>query len=107
MDRFDFDTILYPVTMLHGMLEFWPTGTGSCPEKKMGILALKAMAKGPWPKGADRTRFSKCWYEPFSAKEDARMGLRFTLSILLRRNPSRRGRAVQTGFDTCGQIAAS
>ena len=46
----------------------------------MGILALKAMAKGPWPKGADKTRYPKCWYEPFSAQEDAQMGLRFTLS---------------------------
>jgi len=38
------------------------------------------MAKGPWPQGADRTRYPKCWYEPLSAQEDARMGLRFTLS---------------------------
>jgi hypothetical protein len=49
-------------------------------EKKMGILALKAMAKGPWPQGADRARYPKCWYEPLTDQEDIRMGLRFTLS---------------------------
>jgi len=49
-------------------------------EKKMGILALKAMARGPWPEGADRSKYPKCWYEPLSNSEDIRMGLRFTLS---------------------------
>jgi len=46
----------------------------------MGILALKAMAKGPWPKNADRTKYPKCWYEPLTTTEDILMGLRFTLS---------------------------
>jgi hypothetical protein len=46
----------------------------------MGILALKAMARGPWPKNADRTKYPKCWYEPLSSPEDILMGLRFTLS---------------------------
>jgi len=49
-------------------------------EKNMGILALKAMAKGPWPEGADRSKYSKCWYEPLTSTDDIRMGLRFTLS---------------------------
>jgi hypothetical protein len=46
----------------------------------MGILALKAMARGPWPKDAKRDRYPKCWYEPLSEPADALMGLRFTLS---------------------------
>ena len=45
----------------------------------MGILALKSMAKGPWPKDAIN-RIPKCWYEPLSDPEQALMGLRFTLS---------------------------
>ena len=45
----------------------------------MGILCLKAMAKGPWPEGAKR-RYAKCWYEPLDTPEAAAMGLRFTLS---------------------------
>ncbi len=48
--------------------------------KQMGILALKAMARGPWPKDAKRDTYPKCWYEPLAAPDDAMMGLRFTLS---------------------------
>jgi len=46
----------------------------------MGILALKAMARGPWPKDAKRGTYPKCWYEPLAAPDEAMMGLRFTLS---------------------------
>ena len=81
MDQFDFDTILYPVSYTT-----WYAGNfgaqilARAQEKNMGILALKAMAKGPWPKDADRSKYPKCWYEPLSNPEDAKMGLRFTLS---------------------------
>ena len=81
MDRYDFDTILYPVNYVT-----WHAGNFGAQvldravQKNMGILALKAMAKGPWPKDADKTKFPKCWYEPHTSPEDIRMGLRFTLS---------------------------
>jgi predicted aldo/keto reductase-like oxidoreductase len=81
MDRFDFDTILFPVnfTTWHTG-NFGPQVLARAQEKKMGILALKSMAKGPWPEGADKSKYPKCWYEPLTGKEDIRMGLRFTLS---------------------------
>lgn len=81
MDGFNFDTILFPfnfTTWYAG--NFGPQVLARAQEKKMGILALKAMARGPWPKDADRSRYSKCWYEPLTTPEDIRMGLRFTLS---------------------------
>ena len=81
MDRFDFDTILFPfnyATWHSG--NFGPQVLARAKEKNMGILALKAMAKGPWEKGADRSKYPKCWYEPLVTPEDIRMGLRFTLS---------------------------
>ncbi len=81
MDHFDFDTILFPfnyTTWYSG--NFGPQVLARAHEKKMGILALKAMAKGPWPQGADRSKYPKCWYEPLATAEDIRMGLRFTLS---------------------------
>lgn len=81
MDRFDFDTILFPfnyATWNAG--NFGPQVMARAQEKKMGILALKAMAKGPWPEGADRSVYPKCWYEPLVKPEDIKMGLRFTLS---------------------------
>jgi len=81
MDRADFDTILFPInfTTWHAG-NFGPQVLAKAQEKGMGILALKAMAKGPWPEGADRSNYPKCWYEPLSRPEDAKMGLRFTLS---------------------------
>lgn len=81
MDRFDFDTILFPFnyTTWHSG-NFGPQVLDKAKEKNMGILALKAMAKGPWEKGADRSKYPKCWYEPLVTTEDIRMGLRFTLS---------------------------
>jgi aryl-alcohol dehydrogenase-like predicted oxidoreductase len=81
MDRFDFDTILFPFNYT-----VWYAGNfgaqvmARAKEKNMGILALKAMAKGPWTEGADRSKYSKCWYEPLTSREDIKTGLRFTLS---------------------------
>ena len=81
MDRFDFDTILFPVNFATWNAgNFGPQVLAKAREKKMGILALKAMAKGPWAEGADRSKYQKCWYEPLTTAEDIRMGLRFTLS---------------------------
>ncbi len=80
MDRFDFDTILFPfnwATWYSG--NFGPQVMERAKEKKMGILALKSMAYRPWPKGAERY-VKKTWYEPLREKEEARKGLRFTLS---------------------------
>ncbi len=80
MERFDFDTILFPFNYAcwyNG--NFGPQVMEMAKEKEMGILALKAMAYRPWPEGAERT-IEKAWYEPLTEKEDARKGLRFTLS---------------------------
>jgi hypothetical protein len=47
--------------------------------KQMGILALKSLARRPWPEKAVKTH-AKCWYEPLADAAAARDGLRFTLS---------------------------
>ena len=80
MDRFDFDTILFPfnfATWYAG--NFGPRVMERAKEKQMGILALKAMAWRPWEEGEERTN-SKTWYKPLPTKEEADKGLRFTLS---------------------------
>ena len=49
----------------------------------MAILALKALAKRPWPRDAGRSAHAahpNCWYEPMTDPDEALMGLRFTLS---------------------------
>jgi len=80
MDGFNFDTILFPInyTTWHAG-NFGPQVLEKAKEKGMGILALKAMAKQPWAEDA-QNKVPKCWYEPLSDPEEAKMGLRFTLS---------------------------
>jgi predicted aldo/keto reductase-like oxidoreductase len=80
MDRFDFDTILFPTNYATWHAgNFGPQVLQRAHDQGMGILALKAMAKGPYPEGTTE-KVKKCWYEPFQKPEDALMGLRFTLS---------------------------
>ncbi len=80
MDSFNFDTILFPINFATWNAgNFGPQVLTKAQEKKMGILALKAMAKRPWPQGATKTH-AKCWYEPLSTPDEAALGLRFTLS---------------------------
>ena len=81
MDRFDFDTILFPVNYVTWNAgNFGPQVLEKANQKKMGILALKAMAKAPLPKGVENKDYPKCWYEPLVNPEDIKMGLGFTLS---------------------------
>lgn len=80
LDGYAFDTILFPVNFATWHAGgFGPQVLAKAKEKGMGILCLKAMAKGPWPEGTKK-RYEKCWYEPLDAPEDAALGLRFTLS---------------------------
>jgi hypothetical protein len=67
-----FDSTMFPVNYAT-----WHAGNfGSqvlarAQQKKMGILALKAMAKRPWTRGADHSAHPNCCYEPFTDPEEA------------------------------------
>lgn len=81
INGFDFDTIMFPVNFCTWYAgNFGPQVLALAQDKKMGIIALKAMAKGVWPKNADKSKYPKCWYEPVTSEEDILNGLRFTLS---------------------------
>ena len=81
MDRFEFDTTLFPVNYsLYFREDFGPQVVAKAQEKGIGILALKAMAKGRWMEGDDRSAFPNCWYRPLADPKEAAMALRFTLS---------------------------
>ena len=80
MDHYEFDTILFPVnyvTWYQG--NFGPVVLAKAQEKEMGILALKALAKKPWPDGK-KEKWTKAWYSPVDTYEEARSALRWTLS---------------------------
>jgi aryl-alcohol dehydrogenase-like predicted oxidoreductase len=83
LDRFDFDTILFPTNfVLFSQANFGPQVHARAREKHMGILALKAMAKTHWPasmKESERPN-PKCWYQPCAMPEEAALALRWTLS---------------------------
>jgi len=80
MEGFDFDTLLFPFNFAawyNG--NFGPQVMEKAQEKGMGILALKAMAWRRWKEDEERN-IDKTWYKPLTDKEQARAGLRFTLS---------------------------
>ena len=81
MDRYHFDTILFPLNwVLFTQAGFGPQILQKAQEKKMGILALKSMAKTVWPADQKQNHPEpKCWYQPAAFPDQASLGLRWTL----------------------------
>ena len=80
MDRYNFDTILFPVNfVLFTQANFGPQILNRAREKNMGILALKGMAKTTWAAGQKDHPQPKCWYQPAAYPDEASLGLRWTL----------------------------
>jgi aryl-alcohol dehydrogenase-like predicted oxidoreductase len=82
MDSYHFDTILFPINfVLFTQADFGPQILKRAQEKKMGILALKAMAKTVWPASEQKQPHpvAKCWYKPAAFPDEAALGLRWTL----------------------------
>ena len=80
LERFKFDTILYPVNWAcwYGG-NFGPKVIAKAQEQGLGILALKALAEQKWPADAVK-KWYKCWYQPLDTPEEVAQGLRFTLT---------------------------
>ena len=85
MDRFDFDSILFPLNFFTWTKEgFGPSVLKRAREKGMGVLALKAAAYQTWPKEVRESRdhcWPKCWYEPLEERDKMALALRFTLGL--------------------------
>ncbi|MBN1341137.1 MAG: aldo/keto reductase [Phycisphaerae bacterium] len=83
MDRYDFDSVLFPVNFAcYYKGDFGPRVVAKARAKGAAVLALKAMACRQYAKkdDPDRQRFPNCWYRPLSDRKEAEMGLRFALS---------------------------
>ena len=82
LDRYDFDSILFPInfaTFYQG--NFGPRIMQAAKSKGVARLALKAMARQKWPKDdPTRTQYPKCWYQPLTDRNEAKLALYFTLS---------------------------
>ena len=83
MDHFQFDTVLFPLNYVCWYQgHFGPAVVEKAQQHGMGILALKALAKKPWPDGEPREgrQWTKAWYSPVDTYEEALTALRWTLS---------------------------
>jgi aryl-alcohol dehydrogenase-like predicted oxidoreductase len=80
IERFDFDTILFPFNWACWLKSgFGPDVMARAHEKDMGILALKTLAKRAWGEDEEHD-WSKTWYKPVESYEEAKLAVRFTLS---------------------------
>jgi predicted aldo/keto reductase-like oxidoreductase len=82
MDRFDFDSILYPVNFAsHLEGQFDQDVICQAREKDMAILALKMFARQRAPKDDPiRQEYPKCWYQPITDPDEAKLAMAFTFS---------------------------
>ena len=79
MQAFRFDTVMFPITFV----EFYKLGFGApvlklAEKQGAAVLAMKALCRGAWPKGVERTR--KWWYRPVEDDEEVGLAMRFVLS---------------------------
>ncbi|MFO7905305.1 MAG: aldo/keto reductase [Planctomycetota bacterium] len=84
LDRYDFDSILFPLSFPIWLKEnFGPSVHKRAKESNRGILALKAMAHQRWPKQMNRDErpWNKTWYQPFDNVDKVSLGLRFTYHL--------------------------
>ncbi len=78
---FPFDTVLFPFNWV-----CWHRGNfgqrllQQALEMRMGVLGLKALARGKLAEGQPRVR-PKCWYRPTEDPHELELALRFALSL--------------------------
>jgi predicted aldo/keto reductase-like oxidoreductase len=79
MEHFRFDTVMFPINFV----EYFTLGFGKAVielanEQGAAVLAIKAMSRGGWPQGAERTR--KWWYRSVEEPREVDLAMRFALS---------------------------
>jgi aryl-alcohol dehydrogenase-like predicted oxidoreductase len=82
MKRYDFDSILFPVNFAgHLKGDFGPEVIQKAHEKGVAILALKMLARQLASKEDPvRKQYPKCWYQPITDPEEAKLAMSFTFS---------------------------
>ena len=82
MDRYDFDSILFPVNFTNYYKgDFGSEVINAARDKEVSILALKMFARQRWPQGDPlREKYPKCWYQPITEREQAKLAMAFTLT---------------------------
>ncbi len=81
IDQLPLDTIMFPVNhVLWSKLKFGPSVVERARAKRMGVLAIKGMARGKYPPDPPNGKVPKCWYEPCALPEEAALAWRWSLS---------------------------
>lgn len=80
MHAFRFDTVMFPINFV----EMFKLGFGKpvlelAQKQGAGVLAIKPLCGGAWPKGVKREP-RRWWYRPLEAQKDIDLAFRFTLS---------------------------
>jgi predicted aldo/keto reductase-like oxidoreductase len=80
MKRYRFDTVMFPINFV----ELFTIGCGNevlelAKEQDVPILAIKAMSRGTWPEGMEKTR--KWWYRSVETEKEVSMAIRHALSL--------------------------
>ena len=77
---YSFDTVMFPLSFVeYYQFDFGTAVLDLAAEQGLGVLAIKHMSKGGWPKGAERKR--KWWYQATEKQQEANMALNFALSL--------------------------
>ena len=79
LEKFPFDTVMFPINFV----EYYTIGFGKpvlklAAEQGVAVIAMKAMCRGRWPDGMERTR--KWWYRSVEEKGEVDLAWRFVLS---------------------------
>jgi len=79
MKGFGYDTVMFPINFV----EYLNRGFGKevlelAKAQGAGVLSIKPMSRGAWPKDAEQTR--KWWYRCTEAQEEVALSLRFAWS---------------------------
>jgi len=81
LKRFDFDTVMFPLNFVlrahRNERNDWEELLRLSQEQDVGVMAIKALAKGPWRTEA---RPYQTWYRPFDDQGDVDRALWYTLS---------------------------
>jgi predicted aldo/keto reductase-like oxidoreductase len=79
IDGFGFETVMFPINFI----EYYQFGFGkevlkAAKKKGMGVMGMKTMCGGQWPRGMQRTRNN--FYRPLEETEIVNLAVRWTLS---------------------------
>ena len=82
LERFDFDSVLMPWNWFAAHHATYAADFAAtravCRERNVAMQTIKAIARGPWAAGAQRSHTT--WYEPLAGEEDIRQAVHWVLA---------------------------